>query len=146
MLRWALTTIVLSLGLLGCTEHRLAPGQVYDLELCESERVEITNNGPGSVRIRASLADEGLSKHPTAAERTLEGGETRVYRCGWRMRSGPPAMFIKVQNISGAEAVIVVGREPLDPREWAELTASDPDGTQAGRRAAEGVDPPQTPR
>lgn len=138
MLRCALMISVLSL-LLGCTEHRLAPGEVYDLENCRSETIEITNLGPGRVEITAR-ADVPV-KQEIKSEWALGAGESRVYRAGTWLSLGLPGLSLWVKNVDGQDTVVRIVRESMSAREWNDLSTSGGGSSDLQRAGVRGEDP-----
>lgn len=120
MLRWALTMSVLSLGLLGCTEHRLGPRETYVVGACYTERVTITNKGPGDVSIRTH--DTMITKAPRpVTEFTARAGDSRCYRTGGLF----DGLFIEIVNADFRDAVVVVDRDPLGKDELEAMRRED---------------------
>lgn len=139
MVRSALVMVVLALGLLGCTEHRLGPGEVYDLEGCRSERIEITNLGPAKVQVRAR-ADVPV-KQEIASEWTLGPGESRVYRAGTWLSLGLPQLSLWVTNVGDEDTVVRIVRESMSAREWNDLSAAGGGSEDLQRAGVRGEDP-----
>lgn len=106
----------------GCASRRLAPGEEYDLGICRNERIEITNEGPGDIKVKASTLEP--RKNPVLSDLLTRPGQKQVYTCGggWLDADGLREIAITITNVSGEETTVIVDRESIGLREIDRIT------------------------